>query len=94
MSTFNIMNMTNGDFMGMLAHIEKELAPKPTVIKAWKVASSYQVNMMAEMSDGTEAELFCYYPDEVSFSPFEVVGMTKSEAGQLFVRKDTAYLRS
>ena len=35
MSSFNIMNMTNGDFMGMLAHIEKELAPKPTDIKAW-----------------------------------------------------------
>ena len=94
MSSFNIMNMTNGDFMGMLAHIEKELAPKPTVIKAWKKSDSYQVTMMAEMSDGREVELFSYYPDEISFQPFEVVGMTKREASQVFVQKDTAYLRS
>ena len=94
MSSFNIMNMTNGDFMGMLAHIEKELAPKPTVVKAWKKSDSYQVTMMAEMSDGTEITLFCYYPDEISFSVSEVVGLTKSEAGQLFVRKDSGYLRS
>ena len=94
MSSFNIMNMTNGDFMGMLAHIEKELAPKPTVVKAWKKSDSYQMTMMAEMSDGSEVELFSYYPDEISFQPFEVVGMTKREASQVFVQKDTAYLRS
>ena len=94
MSSFNIMNMTNGDFMGMLAHIEKELVPKPTVVKAWKKSDSYQVTMMAEMSDGSEVELFSYYPDEISFQPFEVVGMTKREASQVLVQKDTAYLRS
>lgn len=94
MSSFNIMNMTNGDFMGMLAHIEKELAPKPTVVKAWKKSDSYQVTMMAEMSDGSEVELFSYYPDEISFQPFEMMGMTKRQASQVFTNKDTAYLRS
>ena len=94
MNSFNIMNMTNGDFMGMLAHIEKELAPKPTVIKAWKKNASYQVTMMAEMSDGSEVELFSYYPDEISFQPFEVMGMTKQQASQVFTNKDTAYLHS
>lgn len=94
MNTFNIMNMTNGDFMGMLAHIEKELAPKPTVVKAWKVESGYHVDMMAEMSDSSEVELFSYYPDEIQFSVSEVVGLTKREAGQLFAQKDSSYLRS
>lgn len=90
----DIMNMTNGDLLAMLAHIEMELAPKPTVVKAWKVSSSYQVSMMAEMSDGSEVELFRYYPDEISFAPFEVMGMTKQQASQVFTNKDTAYLRS
>ena len=94
MSSFNIMNMTNGDFMGMLAHIEKELAPKPTVVKAWKKSDSYQVTMMADMSDGSEVELFNYYPDEIQFSPFEFIGKTEREAGQSFEQKYSDYLRS
>ncbi len=91
----DIYKMTDADFKELLAQVnEKELAPKPTVIKAWKVSSRYQVSMMAEMSDGSEVNLFSYYPDEISFQPSEVMGMTKREAGQLFSRKDTAYLRS
>ena len=65
-----------------------------TVVRAWKNNDSYQTVMVAEMSDGKETELFRYYPDEISFRPSEVVGMTKREASQLFVKKDTAYLRS
>ena len=88
------MNAINQEFMAMRAYLEKELAPKPTVVKSWKVTGRYQNSMMAEMSDGTEITLFSYYPDEVSFSVSEVVGLTKSEAGQLFAQKDSDYLRS
>jgi hypothetical protein len=44
--------------------------------------------------DGTEKELFRFYPDELSFVPAEFIGLTEKEARQLFVKKDTAYLRS
>lgn len=90
----DINNMTNGDLLDILANIEKLTALKPVVVRAWKKHDSYQVTMMAELSDGTEVELFSYYPDEISFSEREVVGMTVRDAGQLFVKKDTIYLRS
>jgi hypothetical protein len=44
--------------------------------------------------DGKEEKLFSYYPDEISFTEFEFIGLTKEEAHQLFHKKDVAYLRS
>jgi hypothetical protein len=38
--------------------------------------------------------LFEYYPDEISFTPNEFVGMTRSEAVYLKFRKDKVYLQS
>ena len=38
--------------------------------------------------------LFEYYPDEISFTPNEFVGMTRSEAVHLKFKKDKAYLQS
>lgn len=43
--------------------------------------------------DGTEAVLFEYYPDEVTFSENEFIGLTADEARGLFGRKDRQYLR-
>jgi hypothetical protein len=45
-------------------------------------------------SDKTTAELFSFYPDELSFSESEFIGLTKSQAMQLRHNKDVAYLRS
>jgi len=44
--------------------------------------------------DGEKEELFQYYPDEISFSPSEFVGLTREEAFQLRHKKDVAYLQS
>jgi hypothetical protein len=44
--------------------------------------------------DGKEEKLFSYYPDEISFTESEFIGLTKEEAHQLFHKKDVAYLRS
>jgi hypothetical protein len=44
--------------------------------------------------DGTEEELFSYYPDEISFSPHEFVGLTREQACELRTKKDVSYLRS
>jgi hypothetical protein len=47
-----------------------------------------------KLSDGQELELFQFYPDEVTFTVEEFVGLTVQEARNLHRRKDTAYLRS
>lgn len=44
--------------------------------------------------DGTQKELFHFYPDEISFSPREFIGLTEEEAYQLRRNRDIAYLQS
>lgn len=44
--------------------------------------------------DGTAEDLFSFYPGEISFRRDEFLGLTREEAGDLFHRKDVAYLRS
>lgn len=41
-----------------------------------------------------EEKLFFYYPDEISFTPAEFIGLTREEALSLRHKKDVAYLRS
>lgn len=48
----------------------------------------------AVFSDGTEKELFSFYPDEIDFSAHELKGLTEQEARELYSRKDVSYLRS
>lgn len=44
--------------------------------------------------DGKEETLFSFYPDELSFSEREFIGLTRDQAMSLRHRKDVAYLRS
>jgi hypothetical protein len=44
--------------------------------------------------DGVEQFLYMYYPDEISFTESEFIGLTLQECGALFTKKDLAYLRS
>jgi len=48
----------------------------------------------ATFEDGSTKELFDYFPDEISFTEAELVGLTEQEARDLFHQKDVAYLRS
>lgn len=48
----------------------------------------------AILDDGTEEQLFWYYPDEISFSEHEFVGLTVAEGRGLKFQKDVKYLRS
>lgn len=48
----------------------------------------------AKFDNGTERDVFTFYPDELSFSESEFIGLTHQEAIALKVKKDTAYLRS
>jgi hypothetical protein len=44
--------------------------------------------------DGTTCSLFSYYPDEISFTPEEFIGLTRAQAMHLRHKKDVAYLQS
>jgi hypothetical protein len=44
--------------------------------------------------DGTQKDLFSFYPDEIQFGEGELVGLTETEARELRRTKDVAYLRS
>lgn len=46
------------------------------------------------LENGVEEFLYEYYPDEISFSPSEFVGLTKDEAIHLKFVKDKNYLQS
>jgi hypothetical protein len=50
--------------------------------------------VIAVLENDEEKELFEYYPDELSFTPDEFVGLTVDEAYELRHKKDVAYLRS
>lgn len=44
--------------------------------------------------DGEVKRLFRFYPDELSFTESEFIGLTESEAYKLRYQKDIDYLRS
>ena len=44
--------------------------------------------------DGEVKRLFDFYPDELSFTESEFIGLTEQEAQALRLRKDVEYLRS
>lgn len=50
--------------------------------------------VIATFGDASTKTLFSFYPDEVSFTPPEFIGLTEEEAHSLFQKKDTSYLRS
>jgi len=48
----------------------------------------------ATFEDGSKEMLFEYYPDEISFTEAEFIGLTKDQAIELRHKKDVDYLRS
>jgi hypothetical protein len=50
--------------------------------------------VMVTLEDGSEHKLFEFYPDEISFSSHEFIGLTVAQAYELRHKKDVAYLRS
>lgn len=46
------------------------------------------------LEDKSEVLLFTYYPDEISFTPEEFIGLTVEEARHLKFVKDKKYLES
>ena len=50
--------------------------------------------VIATFEDGTTKELFEYYPDEISFTESEFIGLTEDEARHLKFVKDKKFLQS
>lgn len=48
--------------------------------------------VIVTLEDGTEQNLFSFYPDEITFTPHEFIGKTIVEAKQLRHQKDVSYL--
>ena len=48
----------------------------------------------ATFDDGSTTELFSFYPDEISFTETEFIGLTEAEASRLRHRKDVANLQA
>jgi hypothetical protein len=50
--------------------------------------------VIVTLEDGSSRKLFSYYPDEISFTAAEFIGLTVAQAQDLRHRKDVAYLQS
>lgn len=48
----------------------------------------------ATFEDGSTKDLFEFYPDEISFTPEEFIGLTEEDAHHLKFLKDKEYLQS
>lgn len=46
------------------------------------------------LEDGTEKMLFTYYPDEISFTESDFIGLTEDEARTLKFGRDRSYLQT
>ena len=70
----------------------------PKIVSARITASKSMFDVpkvFITLDDGSpEKFLFDYYPDEISFTRAEFVGLTEDEARSLKGQKDLAYLKS
>ncbi|HIB21735.1 MAG TPA: hypothetical protein EYO32_09545 [Rhodospirillales bacterium] len=67
-----------------------EIGPYPKSIMDYFGRTKVTVTL----DDGERKDLFSFYPDEISFSTGEFIGLTEQEAHSLHHKKDVAYLRS
>ena len=64
------------------------------IIKACRfIPDGLHIKVMGILEDDSIIMLFRYYPDELSFTEEELVGLSVPEAVALFHRKDEDYLR-
>lgn len=66
---------------------------KKTVAFAEIISHKYRNEIVVTYTDDSVEALFAYYPDELSFSADEFVGLTADEANDLCYERDHNYLR-
>ena len=70
------------------------IGPMPRPVEAPAGIFDPMPTVTVTFEDGKVKELFSFYPDELSFTASEFMGLTEQEARALRLRKDTEYLRS
>ena len=68
--------------------VAAEIGPMPQAL------TDPMPEVKATLDAGVVVVLFDYYPDEISFTPNEFVGLTYEEGRRLKFKKDRAYLQS
>ena len=58
------------------------------------ISDRWGMRLVSVVIDGTTKDLFTYYPDELSFTSRELIGLTEQEARALRHAKDVEYLQS
>lgn len=71
-----------------------EQSPIATITEVIRDIKHGDCTLSAIFSDGSERKLFNFYIDELSFSDFELIGKTETEAQELHRERDANYLRS
>jgi len=57
--------------------------------------NAHRINVKVKTDENdSEVKIFSYYPDELSFTEDELLGLTIKEAHELRHKKDVAYLQS
>jgi len=69
-----------------------EIGPHPKTMPTGMLDPMPKVKV--QFDNGDEKDLFEFYPDEISFTESEFIGLTEEEAHRLRVRKDIEYLQS
>lgn len=94
-----LRHRVDSDYLkSIIAPSSSPWSPPPETVVSAEVKKGPErysrLRMVATMSTGRVVELFRWYSDELHFSPWEVKGLTKVQAQQLFHDRDVAYLRS
>lgn len=64
------------------------------IISAYIDHAREPAKVVVTYEDGSKESLISYYTDELVFSSAEFKGLTREQALDLHMRRDTAYLRS
>ena len=67
---------------------------KKIVLCDIKPLGKFKKEVLVIYDNSSNEIIFTYYPDEISFEPNELIGLTRKQALELYHQKDIAYLRS
>lgn len=78
---------------------KSSIMPEPiivacTISKLPKTFFDPMPDVIVTFDNGEKETLFSYYPDEISFSEKEFIGLTAAQGHQLKFKKDLKYLKS
>jgi hypothetical protein len=75
--------------------MDKILTVKLKKERPFPEAPFHRIAVEVTTTDNPEKQtIFTYYPDEISFTQNELIGLTISEAQQLKMQKDIEYLQT